>query len=266
MYDENTNLTEELFRGEYRPNGESHSQKEYNDIAINHLKTVISSIDFNTVDNLETALISHYSFDGDVNDSVGSENLLNTNISIVVDSKFGQSGSFDAPTSYAVSANPSAFDLDDASSFTISVWIKTTATADNKCVISNGHGFNDIDNDGYYLGVDATNGLVNFGVTGSTVNGLSSTTIVNDGAWYHVVAVLDRTNGMKLYINGILEAQNEATESGIDLANSFPFTIGRWDNGDGTIMDYWDGGIDDIRLYNQALSDAEVSELYNFIP
>jgi len=71
--------------------------------------------------------------------------------------------------------------------------------------------------------------------------------IVSDGHWHHVVATLSSL-GMKLYLDGNLVATNPNTSSsGI---------IGWW-----RIMP-GNGFVDDVRIYNRALSSTEVSQLY----
>lgn len=86
---------------------------------------------------------------------------------------------------------------------------------------------------------------------------LYSTTLVQKGQWYSVVGTYDGAS-IKLFVNGVLEAQ-------IDLnitlaANDSNLSIGRHDRGD---FPYWfHGKIDDIRIYDRALSDNEVSEIY----
>ena len=77
--------------------------------------------------------------------------------------------------------------------------------------------------------------------------------------WNHYVVT---TNGnlLKVYKDGILIGSS-TTSSNFTFNNSNPLQIGRDFPG---ILDYYRGKIDDIRLYNRALSDAEVSQLYLF--
>lgn len=77
------------------------------------------------------------------------------------------------------------------------------------------------------------------------------------GRWNHWVFTKDATVGeMKIYLNGILwhsGIDNFQTMGGIESA-----FIG---SGDGA--DYYDGMLDQVKLYNFALTAAEVNELYN---
>ncbi|HUR30738.1 MAG TPA: LamG domain-containing protein, partial [Saprospiraceae bacterium] len=77
---------------------------------------------------------------------------------------------------------------------------------------------------------------------------------INTGTWKHIVAVYD-LNSYKLFINGILQssANGLATCSNPYLAQ---------DLGDLFVGKLYTGKIDDILIYNRALTGQEVLELY----
>ncbi|PIR70650.1 MAG: hypothetical protein COU46_00360, partial [Candidatus Niyogibacteria bacterium CG10_big_fil_rev_8_21_14_0_10_42_19] len=85
------------------------------------------------------------------------------------------------------------------------------------------------------------------------------------GGWYHVTGVLDRTNGQtKIFVNGELKgfslwAAGKSTKE----YGTLPWRIGAAKS---LTTDSWgwpaDGKIDDVRVYNYALSDADVLDLY----
>jgi hypothetical protein len=77
----------------------------------------------------------------------------------------------------------------------------------------------------------------------------------SDGVWHHIVAKQEGTTG-SLYIDGALcsRATQPAIGNGASLIN-----IGRFDSGDHW---YFNGLIDEVRIYNRALSDKEVAELF----
>ena len=100
--------------------------------------------------------------------------------------------------------------------------------------------------------------------------------IVSDDAlssnlWYFIVATYNgvggvtASTGMNLYINGTLIAST-SNDGGTYVAmenSSEDSRIGAYGNGAGTIG-YFDGIIDETRLYNKTLSQAEINELYNY--
>ena len=66
--------------------------------------------------------------------------------------------------------------------------------------------------DGYFLGYDNGTHISMFWNTGSGTVGLSSTTVITTGVWYHIAAFWDSvTAKWYLYTNGVLEATSSAT-------------------------------------------------------
>jgi hypothetical protein len=90
--------------------------------------------------------------------------------------------------------------------------------------------------------------------TANNISVVSSGTITN-GQWVHAVATVDGSGNVTLYQNGVLNGTGTLTYGG---DNTRPFDIGFNDS-----TDYFNGAIDDVRIYNRALSASEVSQLYN---
>ena len=80
------------------------------------------------------------------------------------------------------------------------------------------------------------------------------------GRWYHMVGVRDAANGtLKLYIDGQLVATKNACLGDASSGNT---VIGRGKFG-GNPVDYWKGDIDQVHVYDRAISGSEVQELYS---
>ncbi len=110
--------------------------------------------------------------------------------------------------------------------------------------------------------------------TGLGINGLSTNNVLsfigNDGwlsmpyifstnNWYFVTATFDRsTNSISGYVNGQLISSNPFSFSSSE-STFYPFYIGK----DPANIVYFNGLIDDVRIYNRALSPAEILALYN---
>jgi len=75
-----------------------------------------------------------------------------------------------------------------------------------------------------------------------------------DGTWIHAAATYDGVN-LRLYINGI-ENATPVAYAGPIAANTSDLTIG------GIATRYYKGQMDDVRIYNRALSAAEITQLY----
>ncbi|MFA7676345.1 MAG: LamG-like jellyroll fold domain-containing protein, partial [Candidatus Shapirobacteria bacterium] len=96
------------------------------------------------------------------------------------------------------------------------------------------------------------------------VNGLSSyiqsTTPLSNffGKWTHFLVTYDKnasSNNFRIYINGKLDKQ--ATATGTPTTAAADILMGKYSNL------YTTGQIDDVRIYNYALTPAQVKTLYN---
>jgi hypothetical protein len=74
--------------------------------------------------------------------------------------------------------------------------------------------------------------------------------------WSHLAATYDETT-LRLYVNGVQVASRP--QSGLMLTSNSPLSIG----GDSLYGQYWAGLIDEVRIYNRALSTAEISQDMN---
>ena len=85
--------------------------------------------------------------------------------------------------------------------------------------------------------------------------------------WYHLTGVFDGQHA-KLYVNGTRICTATAPEPVDVPISEHPITIsGFLDSGDGpSLKDEIIGKIDDVRVYNRALSDAEILEIYQQAP
>ncbi len=96
---------------------------------------------------------------------------------------------------------------------------------------------------------------------GAQTHSSTFNTNLTTGTWYHVAFTFDNAAGniYKLYIDGTLFNTTDFTDGTID-GGTYNLLIGR----DFDQTTYFDGAMDDIRVYNRVLSAAEVSDLYNY--
>jgi Concanavalin A-like lectin/glucanases superfamily len=78
--------------------------------------------------------------------------------------------------------------------------------------------------------------------------------------WYHLAGVRDaRTGDLTLYVDGQLAASKQACS--LDAASTGNTVIGRAKFG-GNQVDFVDGTVDQVHLYDRALTAQEVQDLY----
>ncbi len=92
---------------------------------------------------------------------------------------------------------------------------------------------------------------------------LASTSALETDTWYHIAGVFDASAGMKIYINGVLDA-SLSTAGNLNSTSSQNFIIGSYN--DGTAR-YFDGFMDEIRVWNDARTETEIRQnMYRELP
>ena len=199
-------------------------------------------------------------------DSSGSGNTLtfggNPTWSV---GKVGSALTFDGTDDKAYVADPINGSLDMGSGdFSLAAWVKLdpTYTDANPTVIFKGAGSDT--EPGYWLFWSNSSNYLRFTIssgvgTRPTVN--STAGVIKDNLWHHVAAVAVRSGVSKLYIDGVLNASSNwsAYTGSIDTASNF--VIGS--HLIGPAATDWKGQIDDVRMYEKALSDVEITDIYN---
>ena len=196
-------------------------------------------------------------------DSSGNANTLTmTGSPSWVTGNIGSSAlDFSGSGQYLSVADPSSGVLDfvDGSDFTITGWFnRDTAAADHTIVAKKNDQTTSagyvvwIDNNGStdYLSAEISDGTDTYSAVGTT--NLSTT------GWHHFAIVWDDSNGLYIYLDGKLDGSTTSSTTSINsLANALAFRIGA--ESDAGVP--FDGKIDDIKVYNRALSVDEVSKL-----
>lgn len=95
---------------------------------------------------------------------------------------------------------------------------------------------------------------------GDVANTIDHTDLVDTAGWTHFAVVNDGAGNFTTYQNGVATGPATAL-TGPFTSTALPFHIGG-DAGNFGI-EFFDGDIDDVRIYNTALSAAEVSVLAN---
>ncbi|HOY58202.1 MAG TPA: LamG domain-containing protein [Verrucomicrobiota bacterium] len=91
---------------------------------------------------------------------------------------------------------------------------------------------------------------------------VDSSTPVNDGAWHHLVGIRDGSSSqVRIYVDGRLEAEApDPTSAAMNTDEPRWLAIGA-NNHASSLREYFKGTIDDVRIYNRALSAWEVRAL-----
>lgn len=94
---------------------------------------------------------------------------------------------------------------------------------------------------------------------GTTIDGLLEIPFTSTGSWQHVVGVYDGVN-MLIYLNGAF-ASSTSKSGNLRSSASSAFQIGRYGP---TWGQYFDGAIDEVRVYDRVLSESEIAQIYSY--
>jgi predicted outer membrane repeat protein len=160
---------------------------------------------------------------------------------------------------------PDAPSLDGMDALTITAWIKTDSSGDYMGVVSKYiHSSGDNLDDSYCLLLDPSGAVIfQYNPGNIYVIKLSSPTVA-DGSWHHIVGVYTGTEG-SIYIDGNeVPLFRDYSDPGGSLNNTdVQLTIGS-SNNNGTLDFFFQGTIDDVRIYDRALSAEEIRQLYRY--
>lgn len=169
--------------------------------------------------------------------------------------RVGQAADFDGAT-YLRVVHDAELDLD---AFTLSAWIRPASSSMEWRGIV-GRPFNpETSNENSYGLFHQHDDVLTFetfaGVQEDNLDSGEGT--LASGTWYHVAGTLDASGTKHLYLDGeLLESRGEDAP----LYEATDLLVGV-DHDDGVIDGFFDGAIDDVRVYRRALSAGEIAAL-----
>jgi hypothetical protein len=151
-----------------------------------------------------------------------------------------------------------------AAPFTVALWVKDDTAASTLATLA-------------HRLVSWNDGTTSLGVGLGTITGttrmfyiqnqasdgiqLSTLTAVGTG-WQHIAATYDGVSTYHLYINGVLDDSVTTSAIGVFTGNSTTLYVGQ--RGDGAAGTFVNGAMDDVRIYNRALTQSDITMLYQF--
>lgn len=216
---------------------------------------------YNTVLYNDANLVSYWRFEADSADYKDSNTGTDNNISYSSgNGQFGQGAAFNGTNSkITLPSGGSSLNLNITGNFTLMAWVKTN-TSTRETIIQNwnipGNEYGwlfDIDSDGTVF-LDIGNGASGSGSVRAT-----STGTVNDNAWHFVCATYDGTNS-KIWIDGANDGSATPLSPTYDATRRTQIGI---QNDTGTDLNPFVGSIDDVAVFDRALSSTEISDHFN---
>ena len=215
--------------------------------------------------NVDTdyGLVGHYKFDGNAYDSSGTMNHGTENGGISYTTGIiGQAANFDGINDY-IEVQQFKYKVGvDATAWTVSTWVKFAFDSNYRMIITD---------------YDSTGGDSNFGINMQIRNTNSVKSTIRDTIaateygiynikasgydWHLMTTVVDKPNEiMSFYLDGVLIGTDtiSSTANYLDDGRTFIGSV-FWL---GSMAQFYKGLMDDLRIYNRALSEAEISQLY----
>lgn len=158
--------------------------------------------------------------------------------------------SFDGVNDYVSVAHDSS--LNTTTAFTLSAWVKYTSgtLAGYPQILSNRHS-----NTGYQFNMD-NNGRLLFGVDATSF--ATSSSVITAGTWNHVaVTWTSGTGAVAFYLNGAADGTGTGKTS--MTSNTGALEIGHNPN----FSNWYTGLMDEVAVFNSALSSSNISAIYN---
>ena len=214
----------------------------------------------NHAQDLASGLVANWNFDdNDFTDSIGIFDGEGQGSEDIVfeagPNGFGQSITLDGEDQYVliIGGEPDDLSMVDDGSISISAWFRVDAfDTDWQALVAQGEGSSwRIARRGAEAGIAYAGGI------GDTPAG----TDVNDGEWHHVVAITDAEGldfATAVYIDGVQDTIIEGVPA---LASNGQYV--RIGDNPGATGREWEGGIDDVAIWNRVLSEGEIASLYN---
>jgi hypothetical protein len=225
--------------------------------------------------DLSVGLVGHYKLDGNGDDSSGNDHhgTPQGGVSFVNDAERGLAADFDGVDGVIDMGDVVDFEILDGS-MSFSAWFKTSYAGPLYQNL-----FSSMKSqpnyDGYQLFMYPSTACdphtlawnVNYDWGNEDSLLAAAETSINDGTWHHVCAVVDReAETTHLYVDGLEDNGGngcggwpvlDSTGYGSSDSGALPFLVGNRNNH----SRFWHGQMDDMRIYNRALSQAEVTAL-----
>jgi hypothetical protein len=188
------------------------------------------------------------------NASITSGSLWNTS------GKIGGAITLDGSNSFSTNKQ-------EVTDFTISAWVKTTSTIRGDIALqfdglsANFSGFGLVLNPAFPPSCK-TGGVIGLWVGDFTDAYICTSSNIADGQWHLVTATWDNTTHIgKIFIDGSEKVSGSRPASSISSTiNTMLFGKNPHSN------EYFSGSLDDIRIYNRALTPSEIQKLHDVMP
>jgi hypothetical protein len=215
----------------------------------------------------QAGLLAHWKFDEGSGTSV-ADSSSNSNTGTLTNmtgnewttGPVGGALNFDGVDDYILVNYDSS--LDATSALTISAWVKTSTSNSQAELVVNKmkHNSGTATDDSYAMRIQ--NGAVAVQASAGAASSIwvPGSLVVNDGQWHHLAYVFDKPTSY-LYVDGLFDSGGTYPAMNSNLNNSAHDLYIGGSNNNGTPANFFTGIIDDLRIYDSALTAAQIQAL-----
>jgi predicted nucleic-acid-binding protein len=213
-----------------------------------------------------SALVSHFPFDNHTFDVAGFGTGTVSGVSSYTAASGDAGFAFNGATSISI-PNESEYDFERTDPFSVSFWVKDSGGSNFDVIIGKVIGFSGGTPGWAVIRAADADRRVEFNFQGTSMPWtiVSSVNSVPLNTWTHVTVTYDGSSnrsGMKIYINGILNTTGSPSVINQTILNDQKLTIGATPVG----TSFFDGAVNDVRIYNTALTAGQVAAIYADTP
>ncbi len=224
--------------------------------------------------DITDSLIGHYQFNestwtgaaDEIKDVSGNDYTATRANAYQVTGRIDEAAYFDGTGDWIIVNDNTAFSFERTDTYTISFWVNTTSSLSlTRTIVSKMYNGGALSYRGWDVGMNVdgtlTSHLIGNWGTGSAMK-VTGDTSIKDGSWHHVAVTYDgssNASGLDITIDGRLNSMT------LDIDNLTTTTINTnyphigTREGEGTYT--FQGTVDDLRIYNRNLSQAEIDEV-----
>lgn len=199
---------------------------------------------------------------GNAADSHSTNTLTNNNSTAFAAAKINNGADLEESSSQSLSiADASQTGLDLSGDLSFSLWFKAESfnAGSERPLIAKRVGAGNQRSFHFKLGSAGVNIGLLWYTDGNTIGGnLSVVWSPSTATWYHVVVTKSSTT-VKFYVDGAQQGADQTGSNATIYNGTAPFELGAFADS----PEYWDGLIDEVGVWSRALTDSEVSTLYN---
>lgn len=200
---------------------------------------------------------------------LGAATTAGTDDPAFIPGVYGSGLDFDGSADYAETADDADLDFADTDNFTIEAWFNRDGLYTSDDVIVSKRANYTANRPGYVVWIDDATDDINIEVSdGGGAAGdefsLNGTTSFTSAGWHHVAIVIykstDDNTSSTIYVDGIPDKESSSGDLATvgSLESTAAFDIGKI-----ATQDYFDGKIDDVRVYRYIRTPAQIEWDYN---